>query len=283
MQIIHCLQALKTAVNPHRESIALIPTMGALHKGHLSLVEQAQQKTKIVSIFVNPLQFTPDEDFDSYPRTLEQDCEKLKGIADIVYAPNHKTMFPSKQQVGILLPPLADELCGKSRPGFYQGIAIAVSKLIGQVEPSHIYFGEKDYQQMILMRLMIAQLNLPTQLVASPTIREDDGLAYSSRNTYLSASERKIAPCLYQTLQNVAHWIDSNKNQTTDWQALEQKATAQLKAHSLIPDYISIRDADTLQPLTNNQHSSSPNKLIILGAAWLNRTRLLDNLKVGCQ
>lgn len=276
MRIIHCISELTQALYPHRDSLALIPTMGALHKGHLSLVRQSQQKKTVVSIFINPLQFNPNDDFASYPRTLELDCKKLAGLADFIYAPTNETMFPTQQQIGIQLPPVADELCGKTRPGFFQGIAIVVNKLIGQIKPTHIYFGEKDFQQMVLMRLMIEQLDMSTKLIACPTIRDDDGVACSSRNTYLSDAERQIAPALYQTLQAIAKEIQQGN---TEWQTLEQHAMTQLKKMTFTPDYISIRRAHDLQSLTPKTLDVS--NIVILGAAWLGKTRLIDNIQVN--
>lgn len=280
MQIIRDKLELRQALRPYRESLALVPTMGALHRGHLSLVQSSQQQKTVVSIYVNPLQFGENEDFATYPRTVEQDCAQLEGLADFIYLPDQQAMYPAPQEVTIKLPMVAGELCGKSRPGFFEGVAVVVSKLINQVSPSHIYFGEKDFQQMHLMQKMIDQLNIPTTLVACPTVRESDGLAMSSRNRYLTPPERALAPHLYAHLQQLAQQIRAGN---TDWRALENATTAALNALSFTVDYISIRDSKTLLPLPSYPASTEPatGEIIVLGAAMLGKARLIDNIRVN--
>jgi len=178
-----------------------VPTMGNLHEGHLNLVRLAREHASCVvaSIFVNPLQFGPTEDFDKYPRTLEADCAQLQGLADVVFAPSSSEMYPMQQTVFVDPPPIADELCGASRPGHFRGMATVVLKLLNIVQPQVALFGKKDYQQLQIIRQMVAQMNLPVRIVGGETVRAEDGLALSSRNQYLSAEERSKAVFLYQT------------------------------------------------------------------------------------
>ena len=249
------------------KTVALTATMGALHGGHLSLAEKARTlaEVNIVSVYVNPLQFGEGEDFDSYPRDLATDCEKLRGTADIVFAPDN--LYPLPQTVRIALPPLADELCGKSRPGFFQGAATAVCKLFNCVRPQIAMFGLKDFQQTFLMRLMAEQLNFPIKIVAAPTVREDDGLAMSSRNAYLSAAERKQAAVLPQTLRVAADDITRGMPPTEAMKAVEK----QLCAAGFELDYAEARDYETLG-------APAGRRLILLAAATLGRARLIDNI-----
>lgn len=256
---------------PSAGQIVLTPTMGALHEGHLSLARLGRTLAdiQIVSIYVNPLQFGADEDFADYPRQLEADCEKLSGLADIIFAPDDQEMYPQKQTVGISLPPLAGELCGHSRPGFFEGVAAAVCKLFNCTRPQTAIFGKKDLQQLHLIRLMTAQLNYPIGIIAAPIIRDRDGLALSSRNAYLSPDERRRAVLLPQTLKQAAAQIVGG--------ALPQQAAATaaatLTADGFVVDYVEARDAHTLG-------APSGEEIAVLAAAKLGKTRLLDNIEV---
>ncbi len=202
MQVISTIAKLRERLAGERE-IAFVPTMGNLHEGHLNLMRQAREHGSCVvaSIFVNPLQFGPAEDFDRYPRTLDEDCAKLQGLADVVFAPMVNEMYPEQQTVYIELPGIASELCGAARPGHFRGMATVVLKLLNIVRPGAALFGKKDYQQLYLIRRMVSQLNLQVEIVGCETARAEDGLALSSRNQYLTEAERTEAPFLYQTLQ----------------------------------------------------------------------------------
>ena len=253
-------------------TLALVPTMGALHGGHLSLVRRARETADavMVSVYVNPLQFAPNEDFAEYPRDLQSDCEKLKGLADIVFAPDDKTMYPQKQQVTIALPPLADELCGKSRPGFFHGVTTAVCKLLNITRPDFALFGKKDYQQLRLIEMMARELNFNTKIIECETVRESDGLALSSRNAYLTKPQRQTAPLLRQTLQTTATAIESGADGKQECASAKQK----LRAAGFTPDYMELRESQTLSP---PQHGKPA---VILAAATLGKARLLDNIEL---
>ena len=202
MKTISTIVELRARLADER-SIALVPTMGNLHEGHLELVRLAREHGSCVvaSIFVNPLQFGPNEDFDQYPRTLAADCEKLRGLADVVFAPAVNEMYPLPQTVYVEPPSVANELCGAARPGHFRGMATVVTKLLNIVQPQTALFGKKDYQQLHIIRQLVDQLNLPVRIVGSETVRASDGLALSSRNQYLSDAEREEAVYLNQTLQ----------------------------------------------------------------------------------
>lgn len=259
----------------HQTSVAFVPTMGNLHQGHLSLVEQARQHGNfvVVSIFVNPLQFGPNEDFTSYPRTFEADCAKLEGLADAVFAPTVGEMYPVAQTVYVEPPPLAAELCGAFRPGHFRGVATVVLKLFNLVQPNAAVFGKKDYQQLAVLRAMTEQLNLPLAIVAAETARAPDGLALSSRNGYLSATERAEAPRLYRNLTDIAVTLN---NGCRDFAALENAARDALENHGWRVDYVSLRNAATLLPAKPEDR-----ELVTLAAAWLGKTRLIDNLEIS--
>ena len=274
MQIIHTVielrNTLKTSAN-----IGFVPTMGNLHTGHIKLVEIAKQHTAcvVVSIFVNPLQFGPNEDFASYPRTLDADCEKLQGLADIVFAPSVAEMYPEAQTMTITPPPIADTLCGASRPGHFAGVATVVLKLFNIVQPQIAVFGKKDFQQLFIIKQLVKQFNLPIEIVAGETVREADGLALSSRNGYLSKKERAAASQLNQALQRVALEIKGGK---CAFDAIINTATNALNAEGWAVDYIAICDANTLHPAQENDAN-----LVILGAAKLSKTRLIDNVEIA--
>lgn len=255
--------------------LAFVPTMGNLHQGHLDLVRLARRYAArvAVSIFVNPLQFGPAEDFAAYPRTLEQDRAKLQreGV-DLLFAPTPEALYPVPQEVTVQPPPIADELCGAHRPGHFRGVATVVLKLLNIVRPRVALFGKKDYQQLHIVRAMVRQLDVPVEIVAGETRREPDGLALSSRNGYLSPAERAEAPRLYRNLARVARSLTEG---VRDFAALEATAAADLQAHGWAVDYVSVRRQATLE-----RALAGDAELVILAAARLGRTRLIDNLEV---
>ncbi len=273
MQIISTPQELRDRLKSE-PSVAFVPTMGNLHQGHLALVRQAREHGSCVvaSIFVNPLQFGPSEDFSKYPRTFEQDCAKLEGLADIVFAPAPEDLYPEPQQVYVEPPPLADELCGAFRPGHFRGVATVVLKLFNIVQPQAAVFGKKDYQQLHVIRAMARQLNLPVEIVAGETLRAGDNLALSSRNGYLGAEERAEAARLYRNLARIKGSIAMGR---VDFSGLERGAIADLEAHGWRVDYVSVRAADSLAPAGTGDMN-----LVVLAAAWLGKTRLIDNLEI---
>jgi pantoate--beta-alanine ligase len=273
MQVIHSVAELRARL-AQEHSIAFVPTMGNLHAGHVALVEQARQQGTcvVVSIFVNPLQFGPNEDFDQYPRTLEADCEKLQGLADIVFAPAVDEMYPEQQSFYIELPPIAGELCGAHRPGHFRGMATVVLKLLNLVQPQVALFGKKDYQQLAIIRQMVAQFNLPVRIVGGETVRAADGLALSSRNQYLTEDERTEAPQLHLTLQKVIRAIVDG---VVDFTVLENEAEAALAKRGWGVEYVSIRSQHGL-----GKPQVSERQLVVLAAARLGATRLIDNLEV---
>ncbi len=279
MQIINTNAALKNALN-HKRQVALVPTMGNLHAGHLHLIELAKQHADcvVVSIFVNPLQFSPTENLDNYPRTLEADCEKLKAAgASIVFAPSVIEIYPGfngkslNQSVTINLPAIASELCGASRPGHFLGVATIIVKLFNIIRPNVAVFGKKDFQQLFLIRKLIHQLNFPVALIAGETVREHSGLAMSSRNANLNAHEKTQAAQLHANLNEV---VSASQLKPHDFAAIEQKAANQLTKLGWLVDYISIRSSVTLQPA-----SQADKILVALGAAQLSNTRLIDNVE----
>ncbi|MGH8672668.1 MAG: pantoate--beta-alanine ligase [Burkholderiales bacterium] len=274
MQIIPGIDALRRRL-PRAKRIAFVPTMGNLHDGHLALVKQARQNADcvVVSIFVNPLQFGPNEDYAHYPRSFAEDCVKLKALGtEFVFNPEAAEILGAEQRVFVELPAIANELEGAFRPGFFRGVATIVLKLFNIVQPATAVFGNKDYQQLHIVRLVTQQLNLPVKIVAVDTVRADDGVALSSRNGYLSADQRARAPRLYENLQRVGENI---RNGDRGFEALESSARAELESGGWRVDYVSIRNADTLQ-------SALPGdtRFVVLGAARLGETRLIDNLEI---
>lgn len=279
MHIVQEISAVRTRVAGWRQegsSVALVPTMGALHAGHLSLVERALALSDrvIVSLFVNPMQFGPNEDFDRYPRTLAADRESLEqhGV-HLLFAPTDGVIYPRgrDRQTKVHVPGLADMLCGASRPGFFDGVATVVVKLLNIVQPDVAVFGEKDYQQLTLIRQLVADLNLPVKVHSSPTKREADGLAMSSRNAYLNPGERAIAPMLHRTLVQAAESLQAHKTAAQ----VEHEGLSALRGAGFRPDYFSVCHATTLAP-----PSVEDTELVILAAAYLGFTRLIDNLRV---
>ncbi|MEO1608666.1 MAG: pantoate--beta-alanine ligase [Pseudomonadota bacterium] len=274
---ISALPELRAEVRQWRQSgqtVALVPTMGSLHEGHLSLVRTAKTRCDrvVTSIFVNPAQFALDEDFGMYPRTFDADLEKLASVdCDLVWAPSAEVMYPGGFATTIALQGAAVGLETDFRPHFFAGVATVCCKLFAQVQPDIALFGEKDYQQLCVVRQMVRDLNLPLDIAACGTVRETDGLAMSSRNAYLSDKERAIAPSLHCILQDAARSFHFGRSAHEVCKAAV-KALEQAGFNAV--DYVAIRDAETLQPVTNS--SGMPCRL--LAAGWLGRTRLIDNI-----
>lgn len=279
MQVTNSTQELRNHLHKRRlagESIGLVPTMGNLHSGHLKLVAAAKSATDCVvaTIFVNPLQFGPGEDLDSYPRTMEQDQSRLTSAGcDFLFAPSDTEIFGDNTslQTTIHVPGISEGYCGASRPGHFDGVATIVNKLFNITRPDQAFFGLKDYQQFLLIRIMVRDLMLDISVVGVETEREADGLALSSRNNYLSASQREKAPTLYQQLQSTA---DSIQQGARDFAALQAQACQQLVDAGMRPDYFTVCNAETLEAAT-----SADNDLAILAAAFVGDTRLIDNLR----
>jgi pantoate--beta-alanine ligase len=259
--------------------IAFVPTIGNLHEGHLSLMRIAREHgdAVVASIFVNRLQFGPNEDFDRYPRTFERDCEGLASAGvDALFAPDEQEMYPVPQLYRVQPPPVGDELEGAFRPGFFDGVCTVVLKLFNLVQPQVAVFGKKDRQQLKIVRGMIQQFNLPIQLVAAETVRADDGLALSSRNGYLTPAERVEAPRLHRVLRGIADAIAAGR---ADYANLESQGRAELHRHGWAVDYIAVRNGLGLR-IPHPEGFDHPNLLIVLGAAKLGATRLIDNVDV---
>ena len=259
------------------ERVALIPTMGNLHAGHLRLVEHARDLAArtVASIFVNPTQFGPNEDFAGYPRTLDDDRRQLESVGlDLLFAPTVVAIYPRplEDMTQVLVPGLSQMLCGTSRPIHFRGVATVVTKLFNLVQPDVAVFGEKDWQQLVVIRRMATDLDLPVEIVGVPTVRETDGLAMSSRNRYLTPEERRNAPTLYAALTACAERLRAGER---DCAALAADARTRLTAAGFRPDYFEIRRADDLQP-----PAAEDRELRVLAAAWLGRARLIDNVPV---
>ncbi|WP_337843028.1 pantoate--beta-alanine ligase [Rheinheimera sp.] len=277
IQDIHELRATVRAWRQAGERIAFVPTMGNLHQGHFSLIDVARQQADrvIASIFVNPMQFGPTEDLDNYPRTLQQDCEGLTAHqADAVFTPTPQLMYPRGLDVQsyVEVPQLGDHHCGGSRAGHFRGVSTIVTKLFNLVQPDVACFGQKDYQQLAIIRQMVTDLSMPIEIIGVPTCRAEDGLALSSRNGYLSAEQRAVAPALYQSLQ----WLKAQLvSGATDLRALEQQTKQRLQQAGFRPDYLNISNQLTLEPA---KLASEP--LVVLAAAYLGTTRLIDNIEI---
>ena len=275
--IHHHISELRLALRPYRtaQRIALVPTMGNLHDGHLELVKIAKQHADIVvvSIFVNPTQFGIGEDFDSYPRTLEEDVAKLVTVgADYVLAPTIDEMYPVlPPPTSVLTGAITEQLCGKTRPTHFDGVGIVVSKLFNIVQPDVAIFGQKDYQQLAIIKQLVRDLSYPIEIIGAPIIRATDGLALSSRNQYLSESERKTAPILQQGLQYLAKQI-SDTQQPLD--VLLVAARERITSAGFIIDYLEVK---TVELTDVDESINNYQDLVILVAAWLGRARLLDN------
>jgi pantoate--beta-alanine ligase len=279
MQIIHSVSELRKTL-ASQASIGFVPTMGNLHAGHIALVTQAKQQATcvVVSIFVNPLQFSPNEDLANYPRTLEADCEKLAAAGcDIVFTPSVAEIYPFEQTMTIDPPPIANVLCGATRLSHFAGVATVVMKLFNIVQPDIAVFGKKDFQQLFIINEMVRQFNLPIEIIAGETIREANGLALSSRNGYLNDAQRTAASQLNSALQGIVNAI---KTGDKNFVKLEQQARMQLTKQAWEVDYISIRSSATLQPAATLDQD-----LIVLGAAKITnktsgKTRLIDNIEL---
>ncbi|GGJ99825.1 pantoate--beta-alanine ligase [Pseudomonas matsuisoli] len=257
------------------QRIGFVPTMGNLHAGHIALVHRAHELSDFVvaSIFVNPMQFAPTEDLDKYPRTLTEDREKLTAAAcDVLFLPSVREMYPHGMdgQTRVTVPGVSEGLCGASRPGHFEGVATVVSKLFNMVQPDVAVFGEKDFQQLAVIRKMVADLNLPIDIEGLPTVRAEDALALSSRNGYLGAEQRAKAPELYRHLRRLADAIQAGARDYADQLGRESAA---LEEAGFKVDYLELREPATLKPATADDRH-----LILLVAAYLGQTRLIDNL-----
>lgn len=278
MNTVKNLQQLRAAISRARSEgkrIAFVPTMGNLHAGHIALIQHATERADFVvaSIFVNPLQFGANEDLDSYPRTLAADQSKLlEAGCNLLFTPDAQEMYPQgmAQQTIVSVPGVSAGLCGGSRPGHFDGVATIVCKLFNMVQPDIALFGEKDFQQLAVIRKMVADLNIPVHIFGVPIVRDHDGLALSSRNGYLSAQQRAVAPALQQGLQALKAQI---KNGRRDYATLFEQFKTDLQAAGFRLDYVELRDALSLQPATMDS-----TQLVLLAAAYLGSTRLIDNL-----
>ena len=281
MQILETITPLREQIAEWRRAgdrIAFVPTMGNLHAGHLSLVARGRELADrlVVSIFVNPLQFGQGEDLAAYPHTPDEDAARLKGAgADLLFRPREGEIYPrGREGVSFVeVPGISDSLCGASRPGHFRGVATVVAKLFNIVQPDVACFGEKDYQQLVVLRRMVADLDIPVDIVGVATEREPDGLAMSSRNGYLSAEERRIAPQLYMILQELAMQMRGGHR---DWGQWERLGAERLAEAGLRPDYLSIRRAADL-----GLPDAGDTSLAILAAVFLGRARLIDNLLIN--
>ena len=274
MDLIHTAAELRARLRNER-SIAFVPTMGNLHAGHLTLVEAARKRGKcvIASIFVNRLQFEPGGDFDRYPRTIDNDCKLLERAGcDVAFAPDEGEMYPVPQDIVVMPPKASLQLCGDFRPGHFQGVVTIVTKLFNIVAPHIAIFGKKDYQQLYVIRALVAQLNFGIEIVGAETVREADGLAMSSRNGYLSREERVEAVRLSQTLTRIKSRVEGGDR---DFHALTKAATEDLAAQGWRVDYVDVRNRSELV-----FPGPKDRELVVLGAAWLGRTRLIDNAEM---
>lgn len=283
MEIISSISELRATLK-NRASTAFVPTMGNLHDGHIKLVEIAKQHADcvVVSIFVNPLQFGPQEDLANYPRTLEADCWKLQAAgATVVFTPTVEEMYPALtysetggmnlgQTMRVTPPPIANQLCGASRPGHFDGVSTVVAKLFNIVQPDVAVFGKKDFQQLFIIRELVKQLNFPIEIIAGDTVRETSGLAMSSRNGYLNDEQKAQAAQLYKMLEGIVLRV---RNGTAELGVLADAASLALKQLGWEVDYVSIRSQTTLMPAT-----SQDQQLVVLAAAKLGTTRLIDNI-----
>ena len=260
--------------------IGLVPTMGNLHDGHLALVRQAKTDCDVVvtTLFVNPLQFGSNEDLDDYPHTFDADCSLLESLdVEILFGPSTHAMYPLGQdhQTKAKVPELGRTLCGRNRPGHFDGVTTVVAKLFNLVQPDKAYFGEKDWQQLTIIRKMVSDLNFPIETIGVPTVRAPDHLALSSRNRYLSKHQRQIAPQLYNQLCSVRQSI---RNGINNYSSLEENAMNALSRRGFRPDYVAIRDADTLDLPSDNCKNRR-----VFGAACLDRARLIDNIPIDSE
>jgi pantoate--beta-alanine ligase len=278
MQQITKIKALRSCVrdwHQQGQSVALVPTMGNLHVGHLQLVKQAKELADkvVVSIFVNPTQFVAGEDFDTYPRTIEDDLVQLEAIEpDLIFIPEVDEVYPAglEGETEVIVPELDSIFCGAFRPGHFTGVATVVSKLLNMVQPDVALFGNKDYQQLLVIKRLVTDLCIPVEIIGVETVREESGLALSSRNRYLTPEENVLAAELHQALSGIAEAVKAGGN---DYQQLEVKAIAHLENKGFKTEYLSIRNASNLCEPTEG-------KLVVLAAAWLGKARLIDNIQI---
>ncbi|WP_096086016.1 pantoate--beta-alanine ligase [Agaribacterium haliotis] len=278
MHVFHHIESVRKALQQARSEskrIAFVPTMGNLHEGHLALVRQAQQAADvvIVSIFVNRLQFGLNEDWDKYPRTLEQDIAKLEAVnCDMLFYPEEQEIYPNgmDEQTRVVVPTMTDVLCGASRPDHFEGVTTVVSKLFNIVQPDVAVFGLKDFQQLAVVRRMAEDLCMPVEIQAAPIAREDDGLARSSRNRYISEDERPRATVLYQSLKWLKAEVDGGN---LAFRELEQEAKARIEAQGFRVDYLKLCEAHSLEPAAEDDA-----ELCVLGAMYTSAARLIDNI-----
>jgi pantoate--beta-alanine ligase len=277
IDIVRTVRDLRTSVAAWRkagETVALVPTMGAIHAGHLSLVTLAKSQADrvVTSLFVNPLQFGPREDFHAYPRDESRDATALSAAgSELLYAPEASEMYPPHFCTKVSVGDLTEDLCGASRPNHFDGVATVVTKLLLQCAPDKAIFGEKDYQQLLVIKRLVRDLNIPVEIMGGPIVREDDGVALSSRNAYLSPAERALAPILHQTIRQVALELE----QGCGADAAAEAGRFKLEAAGFRVDYVAVRDPDTLKPL------HGPVKVArVLAAVHLGKTRLIDNVAI---
>lgn len=280
MRTVHTIKELRAVVRSYRSQgkrVGLVPTMGNLHEGHLALVRRAREAADLVvtSIFVNPMQFGAGEDLEAYPRTLAEDQRKLEAEGNnLLFAPKVEEVYPEglALQTQVTVPEVSEGHCGASRPGHFEGVATVVSMLFNMVQPDVAVFGEKDYQQLAVIRKMVQDLFIPVDVIGLPTLREDDGLAMSSRNGYLSTEERAVAPTLHQILSETGRALADGSD---DFAGLEATARETLTTEGFRPDYFNIVNSLTLKPAIPGDR-----QITVLAAAFLGTTRLIDNLSV---
>jgi len=277
MHIIHTQNELVETLKK-LNNIAFVPTMGNLHEGHLKLVEEALKKTKhvVVSIFINPLQFNSKDDFRNYPRTLDKDLLMLQKLGvPFVFVPPKENIIDSLQTIEIHLPSIANDLCGRFRPGHFNGVATIICKLFNLIQPEFAFFGRKDFQQLFLIKELVKQLNYPIHIIAIDTVRDKDGLAMSSRNNLLSKEDRKKAPQLFKLLNLMKDKVMQKK---LSFKKIEDDADRLLNASGWIVDYLTIRSAESLKFAVHDEK-----QIVILGAATLGSVRLIDNIEFCIQ
>jgi pantoate--beta-alanine ligase len=280
MQVFHTISGLRDSLSGHRshgQTIGFVPTMGNLHDGHLALIKQARKSNDIVvcSIFVNALQFGLNEDWDKYPRTYESDCEKLRSVGcDYLFFPDDNEMYPNglDTQSRVICPTMTDVLCGASRPGHFEGVTTVVSKLFNIVQPDEAIFGIKDYQQLAVIRRMAEDLCMSVKISSAPIHREVDGLAMSSRNSYITEEERPKVTVLKQVLEQIASKIDAGDQ---DFATLESEARAIIESQGFKADYVTISNSKTLQPAAIDNR-----EITVLGAMFTESARLIDNISI---
>ena len=281
MQVFHTVKGLRDKLRKHRnnnQTIGFVPTMGNLHEGHLALIKQAKETNDIVvcSIFVNALQFGLNEDWDKYPRTYESDCQKLDQIGcDYLFYPEDAEMYPNglDTQSRVICPTMTDVLCGASRPGHFEGVTTVVSKLFNIVQPDEAIFGIKDYQQLAVIKRMTEDLCLPVKIIAAPIYREDDGLAMSSRNSYITEEERPKVKILKEVLELIAEQVKAGN---LDFTKLELEAKKRIEFEGFRSDYVTISNSKTLQPAAVDDR-----QITILGAMYTESARLIDNISIS--